>query len=78
MSTGRMEGVPTAMATTAWMPPSTKISSAPARCCAATMAGAGRPWNGGAQVTMRGTFATLAVTTDMWAEASSGYLPPGT
>ena len=32
----------------------------------------------GAQVTTLGTPATLAVTTDMWAEASSGYFPPGT
>jgi hypothetical protein len=42
------------------------------------MAGAGLPWNGGAQVMMRFTPATLAVITDMCAEASSGYLPPGT
>ena len=42
------------------------------------MAGAGRPPNGGAQVTMRSTPATLAVTTDMCAEATSGYFPPGT
>jgi hypothetical protein len=42
------------------------------------MAGAGRPSNGGAQVMTRGTPATLAVITDMWALASSGYLPPGT
>ena len=34
--------------------------------------------NGGAQVTIRGTPATFAVMTDMCAEASSGYLPPGT
>ena len=30
------------------------------------------------EVTMRGTPATLAVTTDMCAEATMGYLPPGT
>jgi hypothetical protein len=42
------------------------------------MAGAGRPSKGGAQVMIRPQPATLAVTTDMWAEASSGYLPPGT
>ena len=42
------------------------------------MAGAGLPSKGGAQVAMRCTPATLAVTTDMWADASSGYLPPGT
>ncbi len=47
-------------------------------CCAATMAGAGRPWYGGAQVATNGTPATLAVMTLMCAEASSGYLPPGT
>ena len=45
---------------------------------AATIAGAGLPSNGGAQVMTRGTPATLAVMTLIWAEASSGYLPPGT
>jgi hypothetical protein len=39
----------------------------------------GLPWNGGAQATItRGTPATLAVTMLMCAEATSGYLPPGT
>ena len=34
--------------------------------------------NGGAVDTTRGTPATLAVSTLMWAEAINGYLPPGT
>ena len=37
-----------------------------------------RPWQGGAQVMMRGTPASFAVTTEICAEASSGYLPHGT
>ena len=36
------------------------------------------PRKGGAQVTTRGTPATFAVITDICAEASNGYLPPGT
>ena len=71
-------GVPIAIATTACTPPSTRISSAPARCIAATIAGCGLPWYGGAVATMRLTPATLAVTTLMCAEAIIGYLPPGT
>jgi hypothetical protein len=39
--------------------------------------GRARPANGGAQAIMRFTPATLAVSTLMWAEATSGYLPPG-
>ncbi|MNV81478.1 hypothetical protein D3C71_1751450 [compost metagenome] len=77
MSTGAMLEVPTAIATTACTPPSTRISSAPAMCMAATIAGWGSPWKGGAVATTRLTPATLAVSTLMWAEASSGYLPPG-
>jgi hypothetical protein len=77
MSTGATLGVPTAMATTACTPPSTRISSAPAMSMAVTMAGCGLPWYGGAVDTMRFTPATLAVSTLMCAEASKGYLPPG-
>ncbi|MCY1522333.1 hypothetical protein D9M68_571820 [compost metagenome] len=43
MSTGATLGVPTAMATTACTPPSTRISSAPAMSMAVTMAGCGLP-----------------------------------
>ena len=42
------------------------------------MAGLGSPSYGGAQVMIRFTPATFAVTTLMWAEATIGYLPPGT
>ncbi len=60
------------MAATACTPPSTRISSAPPKCMAATMAGCGPPLNGGAQAMMRFTPATRAVTIDMWAEATMG------
>ena len=33
---------------------------------------------GGAEATIRGTPATEAVNTDIWAEATMGNLPPGT
>ncbi len=42
------------------------------------MAAAGLPWKGGAQAMTRLTPATFAVRMVMWAEASNGYLPPGT
>ena len=45
---------------------------------AATIAGCGSPFTGGAEATMRGTPATEAVSTDMCAEATIGNLPPGT
>ena len=45
---------------------------------AVTIAGAGLPWKGGAHAITRGTPATFAVRMVMWAEATSGYLPPGT
>ena len=48
------------------------MSSAPPKCIAATIAGCGPPLNGGAQAMMRFTPATLAVTIDMWAEATIG------
>ena len=41
------------------------------------ISGDGLPSNGGAQAITRFTPATLAVSTLMCAEASSGYLPPG-
>jgi len=47
-------------------------------CIAATMAGCGSPLTGGALAMMRGTPATDAVSTDMWADATIGNLPPGT
>ena len=43
MSTGLIDAVPIAIAATACTPPSTKISSAPAKCMAATIAGCGAP-----------------------------------
>ncbi|KAG1375885.1 hypothetical protein G6F59_018294 [Rhizopus arrhizus] len=43
MSTGATLGVPTAIATTACTPPSTRISSAPAMSMDVTMAGCGLP-----------------------------------
>ena len=72
MSTGAIVSVPSAMAATACTPPSTKISSAPPKCMAATMAGCGPPLCGGAQAMMRPTPATRAVTIDMCAEATIG------
>ena len=45
---------------------------------AATMAGCGPPRNGGAQAITRFTPATFAVSTLICAEATIGYLPPGT
>ena len=45
---------------------------------AAITAGFGSPLNGGVQAIILGTFATLAVTTDICAEATIGNLPPGT
>ena len=78
MSTGAMDAVPIAIAATACTPPSARISSAPAKCIAATIAGCGSPWKGGAVATMRPTPATLAVSTLMCADAIIGYLPPGT
>ena len=33
---------------------------------------------GGAEATIRGTPATVAVSTDIWAEATIGNFPPGT
>ena len=49
-----------------------------AKRIAATIAGCGLPWYGGAQAMMRFTPATRAVTMLMCAEATIGYLPPGT
>ena len=69
---GDLDSVPSARAARAWTPPSTWISSAPARCMAAIVAAVGAPSKGGVQETTRGTPATLAVTTDMWAEATIG------
>ena len=54
-----------------------QISSAPARCMAATVAAGISPLIGGVQATTRGTPATLAVMIVMCADAVSGYLPPG-
>src|SRR6185503_7303300 len=68
MSTGPMVSVPSAIAATACTPPSTKISSAPPKCIAATMAGCGPPLNGGAQAMIFFTPATRAVTIDMCAD----------
>ena len=65
MSTGLIVSVPIAIAPTACMPPKTYISLAPAMCIAATMAGCGSPFTGGAEAIMRGTPATDAVSTDM-------------
>ena len=45
---------------------------------AAITAALGLPWKGGVQAMMRGTPATEAVATDIWAEATIGNLPPGT
>ena len=45
---------------------------------AAITAGLGLPCQGGVAAMMRGTPATLAVATDMCAEATMGNLPPGT
>lgn len=45
---------------------------------AAITAGFGSPLNGGVAAAMRGTPATLAVNTDMCADATIGNLPPGT
>ena len=42
------------------------------------IAALGFPLYGGAQAKIRFTPATLAVTTLIWAEATIGYLPPGT
>ena len=78
MSTCAIEAVPMAIAATACTPPSARISSAPAKCIAATIAGWGSPWNGGAVDTTRRTPATFAVSTLMCADAIIGYLPPGT
>src|ERR1700681_4141426 len=61
MSTAAIVSVPSAIAATACTPPSTKISSAPPKCIAATIAGCGPPLNGGAQAMIRFTPATLAV-----------------
>ena len=74
-STRCIVSVPRAIAATAWTPPRIQISSAPARCIAATVAAGISPRIGGVQATTRGTPATLAVTMVMWAEAVSGYLP---
>src|ERR687894_167734 len=52
MSTGRNVSVPSAIAATAWTPPRTWISSAPARCIAAIVSGCGMPWFGGGQAGM--------------------------
>ena len=71
-STLPIVSVPMAIAATAWMPPSRKISSAPARCRAATVAAGISPRIGGVQAVTRSTPATLAVTTVMCAEATSG------
>ena len=49
-----------------------KISSAPPRCIAATVAGCGTPFNGGVQATTCRTPATFAVSDDMCAEATIG------
>ena len=48
-----------------------------ARCMAATMAGCGLPSRGGADAMILGTPATLAVSTDMWADATHRELPSG-
>jgi hypothetical protein len=66
------------MAPTACTPPRTRISSAPPSFIAATIAGCGAPFTGGAEATTRRTPATFAVITDIWAEATIGNLPPGT
>ena len=71
-STWSIVSVPIAIAATAWMPPSRKISSAPARCMAATVAAGISPRIGGVQAATRATPATFAVTIVMWAEAVSG------
>ncbi|ASL49051.1 hypothetical protein bAD24_p01800 (plasmid) [Burkholderia sp. AD24] len=78
MSTGAIDSMPSAIAAIACTPPSTWISSAPASAIAATTAGAGLPSNGGVQAITRLQPATFAVSTLMCAEASNGYLPPGT
>ena len=62
ISTGAIVAVPRAMAATAWTPPSTYISSAPAMTIAATVSGCGFPFVGGVQAMMRSTPATFAVT----------------
>ena len=77
MSTRSIDSVPRAIAATAWTPPRIQISSAPARCMAATVAAGISPLIGGVQATTRGTPATLAVMIVMCADAVSGYLPPG-
>ncbi len=71
-STRPIDSVPSAIAATAWTPPSRKISSAPARCSAATVAAGITPRIGGVHAVTRSTPATLAVTTVMCAEAVSG------
>ena len=78
MSTGAIVSVPSAIAADRLHAAEHVDLVRAARCMAATIAGCGLPWKGGAQATMRVTPATLAVTTDMCAEATSGYLPPGT
>src|ERR1700731_4980406 len=45
---------------------------------AATVAAGGAPLSGGVAAITRLTPATLAVTTLIWADATIGYLPPGT
>src|ERR1041384_1910651 len=77
MSTGAMVSVPSAMAATACTPPSTKISSAPPKCIAATMAGCGPPRNGGAHAMMRFTPATSAGAIDMCGDVAMAGDPAG-
>ncbi len=60
------------MAATACTPPIRWISSAPARCMAATVAAGISPRIGGVHATTRSTPATFAVRIVMWAEAVSG------
>ena len=64
--------VPRDIAATACVPPSRKISSAPARWSAATVAAGISPRIGGVHARTLATPATFAVTTVMWAEATSG------
>ena len=78
ISTPFIVSVPIAIAATACIPPKHKILSAPPICIAATIAGCGSPPCGGADAIISLTPATFAVNTDIWAEATIGYFPPGT
>ena len=72
MSTGAIVAVPSAMAPTAWTPPSKKISSAPPSAIAAMVSACAAPSVGGVQATIRRTPATFAVTMLMCADATIG------